>query len=408
MRILWLSPFLLHPTNTGGQIRSLGIVRELHRLHEIHFVAFQRSGQDSSVQLASEYASAVYTVPHDPPARGSAAFLPQAAASLFAKTPLAVSRYTSASIQLLLAGVREKLSFDCLVCDFLFMVSNVNASLEEYVLFQHNVETVIWERHAEQARNPITRAFYASQARKMARVEREACRRARHVIAVSDADAQRMRDRFGVSRVSSTPTGVDLEHYAAPQDHPITSDLVFSGGMNWLPNIHGMRWFCAEAWPLIRRKRPQTTLTIVGRDPTPEVLEMGRLPGVTVTGTVDDIRPYLWGSRVSIVPLHIGGGTRLKIYEAMGASLPVVSTTIGAEGLTYHAGEDLRLADTAGDFVAACLELLDNETERRRQAQQARRLVEDHYSWRSVAAAFDLILQATRGIEPGSQSTPVA
>src|SRR6185437_13822916 len=135
---------------------------------------------------------------------------------------------------------------------------------------------------------------------------------------------------------------------------------VFVGSMDWMPNSEGILWFVREVLPVIRRRLPECSLTVVGRKPSEEILQLANDdPHITVTGTVPDVRPYLWQSSVSIVPLRIGGGTRLKIYEAMAARSPVVSTTIGAEGLTVSDGEDIRLADTSESFARICVELLE-------------------------------------------------
>jgi glycosyltransferase involved in cell wall biosynthesis len=165
--------------------------------------------------------------------------------------------------------------------------------------------------------------------------------------------------------------------------------------MDWLPNIDGMRWFSEEVLPLIRRQRPDCAVAIVGREPTREIRAMAeRDPLIKVTGTVADVRPYLWNAAVSIVPLRIGGGTRMKIYEAMAAGVAVVSTTVGAEGLDVHPPRDIRIGDTAADFAAHCLELLENASARAEQAEAAWQLVSANFGWDSIARQFESILES--------------
>jgi glycosyltransferase involved in cell wall biosynthesis len=172
-----------------------------------------------------------------------------------------------------------------------------------------------------------------------------------------------------------------------------SADLVFVGSMDWLPNIDAVLYFVREILPLIRRQRPETTLAIVGRTPPHKIAQLTVAdPKIQVTGTVPDIRPYLWGCAVSIVPLRIGGGTRLKIYEAMAAKIPVVSTTIGAEGLSVNPPNDIRLADTPADFAAQCLELLANPTLRTDLSDAAWNMVNDNFSWGHVARCFEDIM----------------
>jgi glycosyltransferase involved in cell wall biosynthesis len=165
--------------------------------------------------------------------------------------------------------------------------------------------------------------------------------------------------------------------------------------MDWLPNVDGVLYFVKEIFPLIRKRRPETTLAIVGRTPPPRIAELAG-PQIVITGTVPDIRPYLWGGAVSIVPLRIGGGTRLKIYEAMAAKIPVVSTTIGAEGLTAHPPEDIRMADTPEVFAGQCLELLADPAARARLATAAWEMVNANFSWDQVSRAFERVMNLPR------------
>jgi len=281
--------------------------------------------------------------------------------------------------------------FDSVVCDFLFPAPNISA-LESCVLFAHNVEAMIWKRHVEHAAGWPRRLYFRLQARRMFAYERHVCRRVKGVITVSQADADVVRYSYGVERVRPVPTGVDVGYFAPKGGCEPKARLVFLGSMDWLPNIDGIGWFVREVWPRIHRQRPDCSVAIVGRKPTAEVVQLASVPGVEVTGTVADVRPWLWGATVSVVPLRIGGGTRLKVYEAMAARVPVVSTTTGAEGLDVRDGLNIRLADTPEDFAARCLELLASQPERHRLASTAWDMVNSRYSWEVVAQEFDRLL----------------
>jgi polysaccharide biosynthesis protein PslH len=229
----------------------------------------------------------------------------------------------------------------------------------------------------------------------MFNTEREACRKAAHVIAVSANDSTQMKELFGVERISAVATGVDVEYFRRSLDvRAAKFDLVFTGAMDWLPNIDGARFFVREVLPLIRAKRPGCTLVLAGRSPVAELLGFAAEdPLITVTGTVPDIRPYLWDASVSIVPLRIGGGTRLKIYEAMAAGLPVVSTPVGAEGLDVEHGVHIRLNADAVSFAESCLDLLEDRELARKQAAAALELVSTRFSWSKIAEDFENILR---------------
>ncbi|MBA3974419.1 MAG: hypothetical protein C0504_09410 [Candidatus Solibacter sp.] len=396
MRILWFSPFLLQPATQGGQIRSLGILKWLNRRHEVRFVSMQLDGQEDGVASVGEYCGSSRLIRHSLPRRGGMEFAVQLLMNLVSELPLTIERDISPDFRAAAGEEMAKGWHDVAVCDFLSLAVNT-ARLDEMVLFQHNVETVIWERMAQRASNPAARAYLNRQARRMAEFEKRQCLAARQVVAVSETDEGMMRERFGATRVSTIPTGVDLERNYPQPDHAAGAELVFVGSLDWGPNLDGLRWFAAEVLPGVRQAHSGCRLAIVGKNPGAEAESIGRLaPGISIHGNVADVRPYLWGAKAAIVPLHAGGGTRLKIYEAMGAGVAQVSTTIGAEGLEVRDGVDIMLADTADAFKQACLRLLKEDDFRQRMAGEAGRVVREKFGMESVAEVFEQILEQAR------------
>lgn len=393
MKLLWVKGDFLHPTTKGGQIRSLETLKRLHRRHEVHYVGLDYPPHPEALARANEYCSHVYPIAHHAPPRGSLKFGLELLKGLLDAWPVSISRYRSEAMETKIAELSRREKFDAVVCDFLSASQNM-PDLRACTLFQHNVEAVIWRRNADRAGNAAVRAYFKLQADRMQSYERDICQRVRSVIAVSEQDAALMRHDYGTKRVSAVATGVDLEYFA-PRPSPPVADLVFVGSMDWMPNIDGMQWFVREVYPLIRKQRRACTLAIVGRKPSAEIESLAAAdPSIQVTGTVADVRPYLWGSPVSIVPLRVGGGTRLKIYEAMAAKTAVVSTTIGAEGLDIRHGQNILIADSAEDFANASLELLENEPARQRITDAAWDLVQTRYSWDVVCGQFEALLQA--------------
>jgi len=392
MKILWVNANFLHPTTKGGQIRTLEMLRRLNQRHEVHYAAFEDPEAPEGVRRAGEYCRKAYPFRLRLRAKTSLAFALDLAQGLISPVPLAVSRFATAEMRRFLDGIGP-IGFDRVVCDFLAPAANFS-SLRNVVLFQHNVETVIWQRRVEQARNLAERWYVGLQAKRMKAYEGRKCREAGRVVAVSQADGEAMRRLFGVTGpLPHVPTGVDVSYFTPPEESD-RAGLVFVGSMDWLPNIDGIGFFVEKVLPKIRARLPRCSLTIVGRKPPAAIQALAAGdPLITVTGTVPDVRPYLWAAAVSVVPLRIGGGTRLKIYEAMAAGAAVVSTTIGAEGLPLTDGEHIALADDAEGLAARCCALLEGRAERTRMARAAWERVAACFSWDTVVSRFEEILE---------------
>jgi sugar transferase (PEP-CTERM/EpsH1 system associated) len=390
MRIVWLKTELLHPIDKGGRIRTYHMLRQLCREHHLTYVTLDDgTAAPDARQRATEYCHELITVPFRTQAKRSAAFYRELVGNVFSPLPYAIAKYR---VPAFAAAIRAAArNADVVVCDFLFPSVNVPSDLQvPVVLFQHNVEAQIWERHAAHAGNALKRAYMREQWRRMRRFEGQECRRFDHVIAVSQEDADLLRREYALSEVSAVPTGVDTEYFA-PAGNVARSDneLVFTGSMDWLPNEDAMQWFTAEIWPLIRSRMPDVRLSIVGRTPSAAVRDLGeRHAGVTVTGSVPDVRPYLERGSVFIIPLRIGGGTRLKVYEAMAMNIPVVSTRVGVEGLPLVDGQEYVAADSPGAFAEAVVRLLQDKPRAAALAQAAATRVRREFGWNEVARRF--------------------
>lgn len=398
MDILWLKSDLLHPVDRGSRIRSYHIVRRLAARHRIKYLALADDSTPADAwSSAAEYSSETRTVPFEIAARGTLRFFAEAAANLFQPLPYSLERYRVAEY----ARVARELaqSVDLVLCDFLTPAVNLELPLPvPSVLFQHNVESEIWRRHASVG-GPMRRLYFGRQWRRMERFESRVCRQFDHVIAVSDDDRDFFTQRFGVPAASTVPTGVDVDFFRPEAGVPRgTREIVFVGSMAWMPNQDGVLWFVREAWPRIRMECPEATLTIVGRDPSSSITRLGDgQSGITVTGRVDDVRPFLERAALTVVPLRVGGGTRLKIFEAMAMECPVVSTTVGAEGLPLQPGEHLLLAETGSALAEACLGLLHRPEAGRLMAQRGAALVRENFSWDVVAERFEQICADVAG-----------
>jgi glycosyltransferase involved in cell wall biosynthesis len=287
---------------------------------------------------------------------------------------------------------------DLCVADFLFAAANVpmpprlrsgQVGNVPVLLFEHNVEYLIWHRLANLETTSWKRALFEMEWRKVRACESEAVRSAALTIAVSDDDRVRLAAMSPGSRVVSIPTGVNTGYFTPRCDAEVPTRLVFSGSMDWHPNEDAVCYFVDTILPRVRAEFPDVSFTIIGRNPSARVRELAAQPGVAVTGTLDDVRPAIAEGSVYVVPLRAGSGTRIKIFEALAMGKAVVSTTVGAEGLTLESGRHFLAADTPHDFAHAIIRLLRDPARRQALGDAGRALVEANYSWPTVARQFE-------------------
>jgi polysaccharide biosynthesis protein PslH len=404
MNILWLNAGLLLPLDKGGKLRTWHLMRHLATQHDITFVSFCDPDEDPAhVAGMRQVCSDIHVIPRAETPKETLRFKVEAAAALFGTLPYAVSKYRSRTYRRLVRDLLAERHFDLVVCDFLFPAVNLPRQLPcPAVIFTHNVESEIWRRHTATHRNPIARTLFATQWRRMVRYERRALARFDLILAVSDADRDTFRSLYGsaiAAPVYVVPTGVDTEYFQpAAQVDADPRHLVFTGSMDWLPNEDAMLYFVREILPRIRGEEAGATLSIIGRRPTAALRALAREPGIEVTGDVDDVRPHVARGGLYVVPLRIGGGTRIKIFEAMAMGKAVVSTTVGAEGLPVTPGHDIALADDPARFAQSVVELMRDAEARRALETKARQTVEN-YAWSAVARDLDTALRtaAARG-----------
>lgn len=400
MRILWLKTELLHPIDKGGKIRTYHMLKELKRAgHQITYLTLDdgAASADAGERATEEYCDKLITVPHRTRPKFSAGFYVELAANLLSPLPYFMKKYESKEMRASIEAEMRSGGYDTVVCDFLVPSINMpeRAAKCATVLFQHNVEAMIWKRHYEVQTHPVKKKYLHGQWRKTVRFERDACRRFCMVVAVSEEDAATMRGEYGIENVAAVATGVDTEFFR-PQGNveKLPHNLVFTGSMDWLPNEDAIRWFTEDVLPRIKAKVPDVTLTVVGRNPSAALRELAaRDSSIVVTGRVEDVRPYMEKAAAYIVPIRIGGGTRLKIYEAMAMEIPMISTTVGAEGLPLEGEAEILFADTAEDFAQHVVDVLTDERLANDLAVRAATKVRERFGWEAVASEFAAICE---------------
>lgn len=394
MNLAWVKAGRLLPVDTGGKLRSFNLLHQLAQRHQVTVLTYYDGAADSEYEreMAKRFPGAI-TLATSRPKDGSVSAVVRYARSLIAPEPYAVGKFTHPAVRSVIGDWMRRGAFDAIVCDFLSASLNFPTRLDvPTVLFQHNVETELWRRQAQFEPHLIKRAVFSLEARKMQRYERAAVARFHHVIAVSQHDKRLMAGMLDPTRISVVPTGVDIARFHAAADQEPDGPLVlYLGSMDWEANVDGVEWFCADMWPRIHAAVPNAKFRIVGRNPDARVLRLAS-DTVTVTGTVPSVVDHLAQAAVVVVPLRIGGGTRLKIFEAMGAARAVVSTTVGAEGLEVADNEDILLRDDAASFSDAVIAVLRDDATRRRLGAAARALAERH-DWSRVIDAFEHALE---------------
>ncbi|HEV8525070.1 MAG TPA: glycosyltransferase family 4 protein [Terriglobales bacterium] len=394
MKLIWVKAGGLVPPDAGGRIRSYHILRELAKKHAVTLFTFYPAHPNDLHPGLEGIFERVITCPLPVPADRGARQLLNYLGHFPSGRPFTVSKHCHPQVADALRQALARDSYDLILCDFVFSGGVIPwDALCPKVVFTHNVEALIWHRNFQVAGNPAWKLVSWIEYKRVERFERLCLEKADHVITVSEADRQAFSAFLDPRKITAIPTGVDTEYFRPSPSSERRNTIVFTGSMDWMPNEDAMLYFANEILPTLRKLVPDVTIAIVGRNPSRRLRELGRERGMEITGRVEDIRPHAHRAAVYVVPLRVGGGTRLKIFEAMAMGKAVVSTTVGAEGLPVTNGKDILLADDPKDFASSVAGLLRNDDDRRRLGRAARDLVAQRYGWASVAAAFEEILE---------------
>lgn len=390
-RVLFLSVRFLFPLDTGGKIRTAKLLEQLARRWDITLLGpYDPRTDEGHEQASTRVAQRFVGVPRRPKSRGWRR-VRGAWRRLRSPWPMAVLNVASPALQAKVAEELAEHAYDLVVCDFLHNAVNLPDRLDvPSVLFTHNVESRITRRHLEEARGAADRFYWRLEHRRMLAYEREAPRRFTRVVAVSDSDRAEL-EALGAPGVRTIPTGVDTTELAPSGAVRRPGVIVFCGSMDWLPNQDAVRWFTAEILPHVRAQAPAAHLLVVGKAPPAAwraSVEQSASGAVEFTGWVEDVRPYLDTATCAVVPLRVGGGTRIKIYEAIAMGCPVVSTSIGVEGLPLEDGRHYLCADAPEAFAESVARLLRDPARASLLATEARAYVAARFSWEAVADVF--------------------
>lgn len=395
MRILQIAPRLCWPLDTGAKLRNYHLARVLARQASVTLLAFINQEKQPTGSL--DFYDSILTV-----ARNSGYSFSKIVRGLFGSTPLPILNYTTEAMKRAVKGLLDAKDFDVVQIESIHLMKYLPIIRAErrrplVVCDWHNIESELMRQYAEREQSVLRRTYARRTARLMSEAEKHALREFDAHIVVSEQDADRLRSLNSDARVYVVENGVDTTYYsevsAAAGDESIRNRIVFVGSMDYHANIDGVVSFARDMWPQVRARKPELIFTIVGKDPAAEVRELASISGVEVTGTVDDVRPYYREAAASIVPLRVGGGSRLKILESMAAGVPVISTTLGGEGLDVHDGKDILIANDKAQFIDAILSVVESESRRQQLIAGGRSLVSERYDWSGLGANLFKIYQ---------------
>lgn len=397
LRILLLTPQLPYPPEQGTSLRNFHILRGLAQRHEVHLLCFVEPAASETVpaKILDDLCTSITTVPAPRRNRRQRLWrlLTNTAPDMAHR--LASEAYTNA-----LEDILDQLAFDVVQIEGIELVGTAprvrRAQPGAAIVFDdHNAEAELQRRmFATDLRQPsrwAAAAYSFIQWRRLRRYERWACRVCDGVSVVSEADRRHLQALAPSVEPLVIPNCIDVEDYAdlsRDNSETLRRDILFVGKMDYRPNVDAVLWFGREIWPLLRQAQPSMTWAVVGKHPHPRLQRLKQTAGVTITGAVPDVKPYLANAQVYVMPFRIGSGTRLKLIEALASGIATVSTRVGAEGYPLEHGTHILLQDDPRAFAEAVLCLLQDGAQRRR-LQTAGREFAEAYDWRRVVPRFN-------------------
>ncbi len=407
-KVLLLTPQTPFPPDQGAPIRNFSFVRYLGGLpdYELSLLSFARSEEGHQAEIARQelqkYCKRLEIVPA-PPTRSK---ISRIKAQILEQKPDLALRLASEKFAFMLQSWLKNFEFDAIQCEGLELAPFVMSSdlnwqkvRPRLILDEHNAEYLLQRRVYESERDSGLRRLPAAlysllQAQRLQKYETEALKFFDKIIAVSDNEKAALARIAAGTNFTVIPNGIDLEEFSPlPESKSAGEQLVFSGTMDFRPNVDAVSWFARKVWPQIRQAKPQARFVIVGRRPTSTVLALREIAGIEVTGRVPDTRPYLASSQIFVLPMRMGGGVRLKLLEALAMQRAIVTTSFGADGVPLTNEREVLFANEPTEFARACLALLDNPARRAELAEAGRKFVIENYDWRKIAPLLDGVLK---------------
>lgn len=393
MKILIISHFIPYPPHGGSMQRNFNLLREASKTNEIYLLTFTQKKLlpdekklNESVEALKKYSKylKVFEIPTD---YNKIKWYLLLFLNLFSFIPYSVWRFKSRAIAKEIKKQLENNRFDIIQIDTIALTQYVNFACDlPKILVHQNVESSLLLRRSLNEKNPLTKIYLYLQARKLRNYERKAAGKFDVNITVSELDREELEGFVtGTNtKFEVIPNGTDIEFFI-PKSKTDSSNLIFTGGMTWYPNKDAMLYFCSEVYPLIKEKMPDVEMDVIGGFPPPRLQKIaGEEPSIKLHGYVNDVRNYIHQAAVYVVPIRVGGGTRLKVLDAFACGKAVVSTSVGCEGLEVTPRENILIGDSPSEFANQVVNLLKDERLRMKLGASARKLVMEKYSWEKI------------------------
>lgn len=409
MKILYITAHFPYPPNNGARVRDFNILVQLSQKCQVTLLSFYEHAEQLAMAPELEkYCRDVHLIYRRSDESRFLRYFNAATNLLYPVRPFHAVNYYSIKFKNRLIKVLQDQTFDLVQIGFLHMAQYIKVVPREIpvLLDTHNADHLIMHRYFEAEQNLLKKCYLRYQREKLKRYEKKMCKKFERCLTVSEKDKSELMSVCSKNAsFSPIPNGVDIDYYTPTilfTQETYCTDLIYHGTMSGYMNVDAIIYFYEKIFPYIRREIPDVKLTIAGSNPDKKLLNLANIDkNVVVTGTVDDMRPYVAGSKVVIVPLRIGGGTRLKIVEAMAQEKPVVSTSVGCEGLEVTRGEDIIVADDPKKFANRTVELLKDEGLRIKIGVNGRKLAETKYDWKIIVDELYSVYQSVIEVRKG-------
>ena len=386
-KILWMSHFLPYPPKGGALQRSYNLLKAISREFDVTLLAFNQGLSVSQIEEGVEHLSTFCKVV--PLTAINSEKSKAERVKLLLKGLIPTKTYTMSWLESnayrdVLAGLLRENTYDLIHVDTISLAGYVE-DIEhcKKVLNHHNIESLMMLRRAKNEKNLLKSLYFFQEGVKLKRVEKKLCPKFDLNITCSTLDAERLNNFVKGIECIDVPNGVDLDYFNPDKTVlPEAKSLIFAGGLTWYPNLDAMTFFLKSVWPLLVMRDPEVTMTVVGRNPPLWMRELqAEYKNLLVTGFVDDVRPYFDSAAVYVCPISDGGGTKLKVLDALAMAKPLIANPIACEGIDVVNGEHVFFAETASEYVDAIQNAFNNEELTKVVASNARKLIEEKYDF---------------------------